>query len=268
MAESDQPNSENNQKSSHEILTSFFCALVICCVLYGGAIFLHNGHIVEGQNRIIRTYNRQMKQMEAEKMTMNMRDSQREKEFSTFHQEVKTLLELEYNRIQNEFEAIEIWTGILTVIFLIFSFYSLFKTEQLENQSRDELLKLKKMYGDGQTMLAELNGKGTTTLGILESSSERIKTDAEEKISSLIGKKKTDELSDFDKRAKDILETYMTQIKEMLSTTQKSINNDYEIYLKKLQSIMDKDFYSSDSDEEELDEEELKKDQENEGKEN
>ena len=141
------------KKLSHNILVAFFSAALLCCGLYGFVIYLHNGHIVEGQNRIIRIYNSQMNKMESAKLSLNIRDSQREKEMSAFHEEVKSLLELEYNRIQNEFEAIEIWTGVLTVIFLIFSFYSLFKTEQLENQSRDELAKLKKLFEDGQLKL-------------------------------------------------------------------------------------------------------------------
>ena len=123
--EMNSPNVEG-KKTSHGILVAFFSALLLCCGLYGLAIYLHNDHIVEGQNRIIKTYIQQVKESESTKMPMSMRESQRENEMKAFHQEVKSLLELEFNRIQNEFEAIEIWTGVLTVIFLIFSFYSLF----------------------------------------------------------------------------------------------------------------------------------------------
>ena len=53
--------------------------------------------------------------------------------------EVKALLELEFNKIQNEYETQEIWTAVLTIVFLIFSFYSLFKSEQLERQGQESL---------------------------------------------------------------------------------------------------------------------------------
>lgn len=49
--------------------------------------------------------------------------------------EIHNLLEIQFNRIQNEYEALEIWAGILTIVFLIFSFYSLLKTEQIEQKS-------------------------------------------------------------------------------------------------------------------------------------
>lgn len=255
------------KKLSHNILVAFFSAVLICCGLYGYVIYLHNGHIVEGQNRIIHIYDRQMKKMESTKPSLNKIDSQREKEMSAFHEEVKSLLELEYNRIQNEFEAIEIWTGVLTVIFLIFSFYSLFKTEQLENQSRDELAKLKKLFEDGQLKLGKFDANSETALTKLNTSVDEIKKNVKDQIDGLFSKGQTDALTDIDKRAKGILETYKTQIEEMLSTNQQSIEKNFDLYLKKLQSVIDKDLDMGDFGEEELDEEELNKEQENEGKE-
>lgn len=255
------------KKLSHNILVAFFSAALLCCGLYGFVIYLHNGHIVEGQNRIIRIYNSQMNKMESAKLSLNIRDSQREKEMQAFHEEVKSLLELEYNRIQNEFEAIEIWTGVLTVIFLIFSFYSLFKTEQLENQSRDELAKLKKLFEDGQLKLGKFDANTETALTKLNTSVDEIKKNVKDQIDGLFSKGQTDTLSDIDKRAKGILETYKMQIEEMLSTNQQSIEKSFDLYLKKLQSVIDKDLDMGDFGEEELDEEELNKEQENEGKE-
>lgn len=176
-------------------------------------------------------------------------------------------MELEYNRIQNEFEAIEIWTGVLTVIFLIFSFYSLFKTEQLENQSRDELAKLKKLFEDGQLKLGRFDANSETALTKLNTSVDEIKKNVKDQIDGLFSKGQTDALTDIGKRAKGILETYKTQIEEMLSTNQQSIEKNFDLYLKKLQSVIDKDLDMGDFGEEELDEEELNKEQENEGKE-
>ena len=184
---SDCKNEEQNnvgvdKKSSHNILAAFFSALLICCSFYGYAIYLHNGHIVEGQNRIIRTYEQQVVQLESRENTLHIWDSQREKEMEAFHQEVKSLLDLEFNRIQNEFEAIEIWTGILTVIFLIFSFYSLFKTEQLENQSKDELSRIKRLSEDGRQKLSTFETDSAEKLKSLESAVEKIENEAKKQI--------------------------------------------------------------------------------------
>lgn len=263
----EQNNEGVNNQSSHNILVTFFSALLICCGLYGYAIYLHNGHIVEGQNRIIRTYSQQLERIESRRNSINIRDNQREKEMEAFHQEVKSLLELEYNRIQNEFEAVEIWTGILTVIFLIFSFYSLFKTEQLENQSKNELLRIKKISEDGNRQISEFNKVSTEGLNNLTTAVEKILNDSNEQIRNLLGTGQKESLKVFDERAKAILEAYEVTIKDMLKANLKVIEKTHDVYKKQLQSIADKDILPGDSDEDELDEEELIKDKEREDEE-
>ena len=255
------PNVEG-KKTSHGILVAFFCALLLCCGLYGFAIYLHNDHIVEGQNRIIKTYIQQVKESESTKMPMSMRESQRENEMKAFHQEVKSLLELEFNRIQNEFEAIEIWTGVLTVIFLIFSFYSLFKTEQLENQSRDELSRIKKISEDGEMKLGTFDTESSKALAAVNTSVGNLKKETQEQIEGLLKEKQAGALNDFDKRAKEILDAYKTKLEELMVKNQESIEKSYGVYVKKLQSMIENDSEYGDMGEEELDEEELKNSQE------
>ncbi|MBO5580141.1 MAG: hypothetical protein J5952_09325 [Prevotella sp.] len=256
------------KKLSHSILVAFFSAVLLCCGLYGYVIYLHNGHIVEGQNRIISIYDRQMKKMESTNPSMSIREKQREDEMRAFHQEVKTLLELEYNRIQNEFEAIEIWTGVLTVIFLIFSFYSLFKTEQLENQSKDELKRIKKIGEDGETKLDSFDTNSNNALEAVKSSVEKIEQNSKDQIDSILKGKKADALVDFDKRAKEILEAYVTRLNGLVAENKASVEKSYALYEKKIQSILEKDLDLGEYDEEEFDEEELSDNQESEGKEN
>lgn len=255
------------KKLSHGILVAFFSAVLLCCGLYGYVIYLHNGHIVEGQNRIIRIYDRQMKKMESTNPSVNIREKQREDEMKAFHQEVKTLLELEYNRIQNEFEAIEIWTGVLTVIFLIFSFYSLFKTEQLENQSKDELKRIKKIGEDGETKIGSFDTKSNNALEAVKSSVEKIEQNSKDHIDDILKGKKADALADFDKRAKEILEAYVTRFNEFVAANKASVEKSYALHEKKLQSIIEKDLDLGEYGEEELDEEELNDNQESERKE-
>ena len=263
MAETVQPVSDN-KKSSHGILISFLSVLLVCCALYCFAIYLHNNHIVEGQNRIIRTYALQVEKMESEKLPMNMRDSQREKEISAFHQEVKSLSELEFNRMQNEFEEIEIWTGVLTVIFLIFSFYSLFKTEQLESQSREELMRLKRIVEDGDLRLKLFDTKSETALSSLQSSADSVRNVLTDQINDVLGKNKTDALNEFNKSAKDILEAYNEELRKLIADNQKAMESKYNQYLNQFKSIVEKDMTMEEEGEDELDEEILRNDVENE----
>lgn len=53
---------------------------------------------------------------------------------------VHSMLELQDAKIQSNFTILSIWAGVLMVVFLIFSIYSMFKTDELMRQSREGLL--------------------------------------------------------------------------------------------------------------------------------
>lgn len=52
------------------------------------------------------------------------------------------LLELEFNKIQSEYEELSIWSGILGVIFLVFSFFSLYKGDDVIKQASETLTEI------------------------------------------------------------------------------------------------------------------------------
>lgn len=58
---------------------------------------------------------------------------------------VEKLLHLEFAKIQEERNALTLWIGIITVVFLIFSFYSMFKSDDLVKQSQDGLNDIKEI---------------------------------------------------------------------------------------------------------------------------
>lgn len=79
------------------------------------------------------------------------------------HQEsVKALLDLEFSKIQSEYESQEIWIGLITIVFLIFSFYSMMKTDQLEKQCRDDAQRIRSLTDENQTKLDEIKQKIST----------------------------------------------------------------------------------------------------------
>lgn len=77
-------------------------------------------------------------------------------EFVLLRDEIKSLLQLEFNKMQNEYEALEIWAAILTVVFLIFSFYSFFKTEKLEEDGRQSISRINNIEVDARNNLDDL----------------------------------------------------------------------------------------------------------------
>lgn len=55
------------------------------------------------------------------------------------NERITNLLESELSKIQNEYEVLNLWCALLTVVFLIFSFFSIFKANEMANQSENAL---------------------------------------------------------------------------------------------------------------------------------
>lgn len=54
-------------------------------------------------------------------------------------EEIESCPSLQYDKLSNEYEAMQIWYGILTVIFLVFSFYSMFKVDDILRQGNESI---------------------------------------------------------------------------------------------------------------------------------
>lgn len=74
------------------------------------------------------------------------------------------MLELHLDKIEHEYTNITIWAAVLTIVFLVFSFFSLFKIEQ----SRKEIEDLKRQ---GE---ADINAIITNASGIIKDSTSRL----------------------------------------------------------------------------------------------
>lgn len=89
------------------------------------------------------------------------------------YQETKDLLEMQFAKIQHESESLEIWVGLLTVVFLIFSFYSLFKTDELVKQGRDGLKELSSLKRKGEDKLSVLEQEGNKKIQEIDSKGQK-----------------------------------------------------------------------------------------------
>lgn len=52
---------------------------------------------------------------------------------------ISAMMEMQYNKIQNDFSLLSLWAGLLTIVFLIFSIYSIFKVDEMQKQGREYL---------------------------------------------------------------------------------------------------------------------------------
>lgn len=130
-------------------------------------------------------------------------------EYKFLRDEVRSLLQLEFNKIQNEYEALEIWAAILTVVFLIFSFYSFFKTEKLEEDGRKSINRINEMENGARDALNNLQ--------------ENIETDYQEQ-NRLFSEAFTGQMNDFQRRFRGIEEDMMRRLQDYQSRMEESLN--------------------------------------------
>ena len=70
--------------------------------------------------------------------------------------EIKKLLDNQYYRVRQEYEALQTWCAILTIVFLVFSFYSLYKADDMVKQGRKGLNEIETIRRDGQTNIYQI----------------------------------------------------------------------------------------------------------------
>lgn len=59
---------------------------------------------------------------------------------------VRELLQVEFDRIQSERNVLEIWAAVITIVFLVFSFYSTFKTDDMVKDAKSVLASLNEIH--------------------------------------------------------------------------------------------------------------------------
>lgn len=128
-------------KSKIDSRVIIYTVIIVVCSIVSVCFHLyHARQYAVRQQQIVRVYEKSMETLSNQISQNKSRLIEQIAEgYQKQQSEVKALLELGFNKIQNEYETQEIWTAVLTIVFLIFSFYSLFKSEQLERQGQESL---------------------------------------------------------------------------------------------------------------------------------
>lgn len=123
-----------------------------------------------------------------------------------FDESVRAMLELEFAKIQNEYETQEIWVGLITIVFLIFSFYSIMKSEQFERQCHEDAEKIQAMTEKYQTLLANIETDKKRKLEEIDKSYNTWKSATDYKVKNQTTSLVSKELEIFRKERVDKLE--------------------------------------------------------------
>jgi predicted PurR-regulated permease PerM len=74
------------------------------------------------------------------------------------------LLELHLNKVEHEYSNITIWAAVLTILFLVFSFYSIFKMDELVQQGHEGVRDIRKLTDKGEHIIKTIKNDGNTLL--------------------------------------------------------------------------------------------------------
>lgn len=141
--------------------------------------------------------------------------------------DTKNQLLLEFNKLQNEYFTLQLWGGILTIVFLIFTFYSLFKTDDLINK--------------GQVTVNKIADLKKTGDDIIEQTNKKIK-EVEDKHEKLLIKEQ-DDITSFVKKAEETINNLTDEFEkennEMLKVNKEAFEKIVGDYQKQWQALLE-----------------------------
>lgn len=91
--------------------------------------------------------------------------------------QVKTMLDLHLNKIEHEYSNITLWAAVLTILFLVFSFYSIFKMDSLVHQGNEGVNEIRQLKRDGDAVIQDICDTGEKILDENEAVIEKAKSD-------------------------------------------------------------------------------------------
>lgn len=137
--------------------------------------------------------------------------------------ENRSLLEMQASRIQSDFTLLSLWAGILMIVFLIFSIYSMFKTDELMKQSRENLKKIEDAANKTDLVFETIRKKTEEELAKVTQRAD----DEAKKISS----ESLQTIEDVEKEIETMREGFSNMVKERSDT----FENMYKQMLEKVQ---------------------------------
>lgn len=102
-------------------------------------------------------YNRNMELLYMEYEKVLKEDSLRlYNERSLVEMQTKTMIDLHLNKVEHEYSNLTMWAAILTILFLVFSFYSIYKMDELIQQGNEGVKDIRSLKKDSENLIVSL----------------------------------------------------------------------------------------------------------------
>ncbi len=102
--------------------------------------------------------------------------------------QTKTMLDLHLNKIEHEYSNITIWAAVLTILFLVFSFYSIFKMDELIQQGNEGVKDIRQLHTNGENLINSISEKGEKTFKKADEKLKNFVNSQQQIVAETIGK--------------------------------------------------------------------------------
>lgn len=196
-------------------------------------------------------YNQSIKIQEQHQSKLSRDSLQFNAERTLLEGQTKAMIDLHLTKIDHEYNNITMWAAILTILFLVFSFYSIFKMDELIQQGREVVKDIKRLKKVGDDSIAYIKAKNNEQITKLKEDTEQIIKEHREKLEGISSNfsvqqndlyRRADEYlnglrRNSDEQSQKILSEYYNILQEQSKTYTQKINEKTEGFESKLASI-------------------------------
>ena len=196
-------------------------------------------------------YNQSIKIQEQYQSKLSRDSLQLNAERTLLEGQTKAMIDLHLTKIDHEYNNITMWAAILTILFLVFSFYSVFKMDELIQQGREGVKDIKRLKKEGDDSITCVKTENNEQIKKLKEETEEIIKEHREKLESMSSSfstqqndlyKRTNEYlnglrKNFDEQSQKILSEYNIILQEQSNAYAKKINEQTEGIESRLTSI-------------------------------
>lgn len=140
--------------------------------------------------------------------------------------QTKTMLELHLNKIEHEYSNITMWGAILTILFLVFSFYSIYKMDELIQQGNEGVKDIKRLRKEGDDSITCVKTENNEQIKKLKEETEKIIKEHREKLEGMSSNFSAQQ-NDLYKRANE----YLNGLRKNSDEQSRKILSEYNIIL-------------------------------------
>lgn len=210
------------------VITVVMVVLFVCEVC-----FYHSSlqSIVETHSSFVSKFEKSIDPLTMSKDSCVYANDQLVNSMREYMQSTQSILDLQSSKIQADFTLLSLWAGILMIVFLIFSIYSMFKTDELMKQGREGLraIETSKAKADEQVNtidekvkdeIQKVSNAANHQLANISEESEKLLLELKETI-----EKERKAFKDMvDQKAEDFKGEYLQYVDKLKSSTESAKN--------------------------------------------